>query len=290
MFLPTINYIPFYQPLFKNCNQKTIPIFGAVVNRGETSVHQNIEASSHYHRNQRLRTNHLQLVLQPVFIGQPPYQNPRNAPKNLLATSINMMTVEQTTNWIRTFGVHRGWCEAGLYASNFSKNKIRGSMLKHLNHEVLKFDIGMFNHLHRLNLLATIRQHFPSCNNRTVISEPTRLSYLREKYKEKNHYERSADPFREERYTLRHLLPDNYETGMDLSAVQNSNKSASINSCSDIEYGDSKCSHPSRVRELLFDDKLADREESTQYSKAQRYEYLCRTRGSYKVHVKLQWR
>jgi len=60
-------------------------------------------------------------------------------------------------------------------------------MINHLNHEILKFDMSMSNHLHRYHLLAAIRQLFPPCNHRAVIGEPTRLSDLRERYIKYDH-------------------------------------------------------------------------------------------------------
>merc|ERR1719285_1350030 len=98
----------------------------------------------------------------------------------MTVTYVHMMTVEQTANWVWSCCAQRGWKEATVYATNFRKNSINGGMLKHLNHEILKFDMGMSNAIHRLELLAIIRQLFPS-HSREVLSEPTTLSALRER-------------------------------------------------------------------------------------------------------------
>jgi len=173
--MPTISYLPGYQPLIKNCNQKSIPNF-ALVNRGGALFH-----NSDCQLNMRLRTYHSQVAVQPVYMMQPLQHVPNIMGNKVTITYIHMLTVRQTASWIRTFAAHNGWHEAAAYAETFSKNNINGSMLKHLNHEILKFDMGMSNHLHRLYLLATLRQLFPSYNHRTVLSEPTRLSDLRKR-------------------------------------------------------------------------------------------------------------
>merc|ERR1719397_1118774 len=94
-------------------------------------------------------------------------------------TNVHLMTVEQTANWVMDYGAHRGWQEATAYAMSFRKNSINGRMLKYLNHEILKFDMDMPNDRHRRELLAIIRQLFPSNNRCNVLSEPTTLSGLR---------------------------------------------------------------------------------------------------------------
>jgi len=262
MNLPTINYLPVYQPLVKNCNQKIIQNF-VLVNRGGTSFHQNIQASPAYQQNLRWETGHLQVGLRPVNILQPYYQHAQKS-NMVTITHVHMMTVKQTANWIRTFGVHKGWNEAAAYAKIFSKNNIKGSMLKYLNHEILKFDMGMSNHLHRVCLLVTIRQLFPAWNYRKVVSEPTRLSDLGVRDIKYDHCQKtlaspmagSADPLTEKLCTLQCLLPDKDPSGMDISSVQNSNKSARVNSCSDMKYDESKCHVVAECEDKLQDGKI----------------------------------
>jgi len=287
MYLQPINYVPLYQPPIKNCNQKTIQTF-SVVYGGGTAFHPNIKASPGYYLNQGWTTDHRQVVLLPVYIVQ---QHPRDTPTNMLtSTHINMMSVEQTANWIRNFGVHRGWQEAGVYACTFSKNKIKGSTLKHLNHEILKFDIGMLNHFHRLNLLATIRQLFPSCNSHTVIREPTRLSDLLKRDIKYDHCQRLVDPLTEKFSTLPYLLPDKDDSGMDISSVQNSNKSASIYS-SDMECSESKCPRIRRIQESFYERNLQT--ENKILLSARKHMSRCEGRewGEHMVvYVTIHWR
>jgi len=78
-----------------------------LVNRGGKSFHQNIQASSGYQLNMRMKTDHRQVVHLPVYIVQPLYQHAQKR-KMVRNTQFHMMTVEQTANWIWTFGVHMG--------------------------------------------------------------------------------------------------------------------------------------------------------------------------------------
>lgn len=165
-----------------------------------------------------------------------------------------MMTVEQTATWVRNYGAHRGWQEATLYAMSFMRNGINGGMLKHLNHEILKFDMGMSNDLHRLELLAIIRQLLPSYNHCKVLSEPITLSALRERDTKWDHRRKSVlafpipgpcNPVEEISPTVQYLVPDRYKSlGMDLGSFQNrSTNSGSINSGSEMEVSQSKFPH-----------------------------------------------
>lgn len=177
-------------------------------------------------------------------------------------TNVHMMNVEQTANWVRTYGAHRGWQEATVYAMSFRKNSIYGRMLKHLNHEILKFELDMSNGIHRLEMLAIIRQLFPSNNHCKVVSEPTTLSGLRERDTNWDHRQKavSASPISEPSkpvedipWMVRCLVPDRYESlGMDLSSVQNKSTNLSsvqnkrtigTSSDSEMEVSESKFSH-----------------------------------------------
>lgn len=150
-------------------------------------------------------------------------------------------------------------------------------MLKYLNHEILKFDMCISNHLHRCCLLATIRQLFPS---RTIISEPTRLSDLRARDIKYNHYWKtyllpktgSADPLAEKPCTLPCLLADQDGLGMNLSSFQKNDKSGNLNSCSDMGWVDSKCPSYSRISKPHYGNKSRDREKNT----AQAHKHMSR--------------
>lgn len=102
-------------------------------------------------------------LFSPVQATFPPLHHPPSTPTNKVsATYAHMMTVEQTAGWILTLGSYKGWKEAGEYAERFRKNNISGWMLMHLNHEMLRFELGVSNSAHRLEVLTTIQQLFPS--------------------------------------------------------------------------------------------------------------------------------
>jgi len=127
-------------------------------------------------------TSSMRLVQQPVLPTFPPVHHPSNTPSIKVSfTYVHLMTVEQTSNWILTMGAFKGWKEASTYAENFRKNSITGMMLPRLNHELLKFELGMLDHSHRLELIATVRQLFPSYIElvpRVIPSTPSTLSGL----------------------------------------------------------------------------------------------------------------
>jgi len=127
-------------------------------------------------------TSSLRLVQQPVLHTFPPVHHPSNTPSIKVSfTYVHLMTVEQTSNWILTMGTFKGWKEAPTYAENFRKHSINGKMLPKLNHEMLKFELGIFDYTHRLELLATVRQLFPSHVElvpRVIPSTPSTLSGL----------------------------------------------------------------------------------------------------------------
>jgi len=129
-------------------------------------------------------TSSMRLVQQPVLPTFPPVHHPSNTPFIKVSfTYAHLMTVEQTYNWIRTLGAFRGWKEAPTYAENFRKNSITGKMLPRLNHELLKFELGILDYTHRLELIATVRQLFPSYVElvpRVIPSTPSTLSGMLE--------------------------------------------------------------------------------------------------------------
>lgn len=73
---------------------------------------------------------------------------------------VDQMTVEQTANWVRTFGTFQGWSEAEEYAQQFKKNSISGLSLFPLTHELLEVNLGVKNYNHRMQLLNTIQWLF----------------------------------------------------------------------------------------------------------------------------------
>jgi len=129
-------------------------------------------------------TSSVRLVQQPVLATFPPVHHPLNTPSIKVSfTYVDLMTVEQTSNWILTMGAFSGWKEAPIYAENFRKNGITGKMLPRLNHELLKFELGILDYTHRLQLLATVRQLFPSYIElvpRVIPSTPSTLSGMLE--------------------------------------------------------------------------------------------------------------
>jgi len=123
-------------------------------------------------------------VQMPVLMLVPPVHHPLNTPKNKVAvTYVHLMTVEQTANWLWTLGTFKGWKEVQTYVANFKKHSITGAMLGRLNHELLKFELGILDSAHRIELLATIRQLFPSFTPRTASvsqSAPSMMSGMLE--------------------------------------------------------------------------------------------------------------
>jgi len=119
------------------------------------------------------------VVFQPVYVMQSPYPQVFNtANKVVPCNGIQAMTVEQTASLIRGLCLHLGWRETKEYVMSFRENNIDGSLLMYLNHEILRFDMGICNHFHRIDLLAVIRQLFPLYLNRGF-NEPVRLSDIR---------------------------------------------------------------------------------------------------------------
>jgi len=152
----------------------------------------NLQFSSGYHQNLQASAHHGQKLLQPVWILPLPYYHLQRTPNNMMIASyVRMMNVEQTANWVRSCCAHRGWQEATVYATSFRKNSINGEMLQHLNHEILKFDMGISNARHRLQLLAIIQQLFPSYSHK-VFCQPTTLSALRKRNTKWNHRQKAV--------------------------------------------------------------------------------------------------
>jgi len=173
-----LNYQQFCQPPTETYPQQLIK---NVDSEARCTWQQNTNVNSGYPSNLQLVGVHWRVLRQPVGIVQQAYDHPLNIPNNMVAGSfVHMMTVEQTANWIWTFSVNNGWDEALAYATSFRRNCVNGEMLRILNHEILKFDIGMSNHTHRLVLMTVIQKLFPLLNNHQGISKPTRLSDVRQ--------------------------------------------------------------------------------------------------------------
>jgi len=74
---------------------------------------------------------------------------------------VKQMNEEQTGNWVRTYGMSKGWKEADTYAKSFRDNSITGNSLEDLNSKLLEEQLGMSDSGHRMELLSTIRSLFP---------------------------------------------------------------------------------------------------------------------------------
>jgi len=70
---------------------------------------------------------------------------------------VDLMTVEQTAEWIWTVGHVCGWDEADQYAESFQKNNIWGWLLQKLTVDCLKSDLGINKFGHRLMIMSAIR-------------------------------------------------------------------------------------------------------------------------------------
>jgi len=170
------------------------------------------------------------------------------------STNANLMTVEQTADWIKALCANRGWQGADAYALSFKKNGVRGCILMRLNHEILKFDLDIPNHNHRLFILSVIRILFPFLDYRDVISAPTRLSHLLEDDKNINSRNISLMPGPLNSTQRNHdvlLYPAQLSGGstcIGLRSVQNHetnhgirNKKSGMEYCSAIKVGESTC-------------------------------------------------
>jgi len=96
------------------------------------------------------------------FNSSDEFQTSTPSSKSIKTLSLaDLMTVEQTAKWIWKFGRISGWDEADLYAESFDRNHIRGRHLPELTLDSLKFDLGIMNYQHRLEILSAInRMHY----------------------------------------------------------------------------------------------------------------------------------
>jgi len=69
-------------------------------------------------------------------------------------TRVDLMNVDQTENWVRTFANHRGWENGDDYAKSFKEEKINGLELQYLTHNILE-GLGIKSLEHRQEILST---------------------------------------------------------------------------------------------------------------------------------------
>jgi len=225
-----VNYLPLFCSHIENYCQKFTPNVAAESPGVAcySTRQQNLQVNIGHVQKLLVGTYPNHVLLRPVSILQQTYPYQLVANNSMVnVTYANMMTVEQTADWIKALCVQRGWWEADAYALSFKKNRIKGCMLMHLNHEILNFDVGMPNHKHRLYILTVIRHFFPSFHH-DVTSAPTRLSHLRGDAKQKNTTETSLmpglpNPAQVKQSTLLHpAAPRGGTVFMDLRYIQNS--------------------------------------------------------------------
>jgi len=99
------------------------------------------------------------------------------SPNQLISvTCADLMTIEQTANWIWTYGFYKGWAEAETYATSFRKNSITGRLLPQLTNENLESSLGIIKSDHRTEVLSTIRFLFPNIAVNSNHCSPKRRS------------------------------------------------------------------------------------------------------------------
>jgi len=104
----------------------------------------------------------------------PPSYHPSGA--SFAVTSVEQMTVDQTANWIKTFGRYHGWAQTELYAESFKNQSITGAVLKELTPEMLEFSLGMINQRCQQELLSAIQRLYPN----TRVQRGPKLPYFTE--------------------------------------------------------------------------------------------------------------
>jgi len=174
-----VHVVPFVCSQIENNCQQTTPNSAVMVPGVYCyDFHQKVQVHSG-HQQKLVRTDNNHVLLRPAWLLQQTLTYQWGISTSMVnVTYANMMTVEQTAEWIKALCANRGWQEADAYAQSFKKNNVRGCVLMRLNHEILKFDLDMPNHTHRRHILSVIRQLFPFLDYRDVISAPTRLSQL----------------------------------------------------------------------------------------------------------------
>jgi len=81
---------------------------------------------------------------------------------HLAPIRIDLFTVEQTAEWIRTFSLANGWPEASQYAQRFYQNGIVGHQLGKITLDSLKNDLGITKYGHRLAILSEVERVYPN--------------------------------------------------------------------------------------------------------------------------------
>jgi len=249
MNLQNMNYLPIFPRTTEIRNQHVFKVAPAS-RRVDCSQWQNPHLSNGCHQKLALGVDGHNLVFQPVLVVQPPYHQLWNMPNNVIRSNgTHMMTVDQSASWIRGLCLRWGWQETEEYVRSFRENYIDGSMLMYLNHEILRFDIGICNPLHRLDLLAVIRQFFPGFNLNRGLSEPTRLSDFRNlgiNYcngsKIATTRIQGSPSANDKPCFLKHPVSDKDDSlGMDSNSLHNSSlKSVSTKSDSNMEFSEGK--------------------------------------------------
>jgi len=174
-----VNYLPICYSYIENNFQQFLANTAAMGHGVCYNWHQNSKVNTGHQHELIVRTDNNHMVLRPVLLMQRTCTHQLGISNGKVnGTHANLMTLEQTAEWIKALCVNRGWQEADAYALNFKKNRISGCVLALLNHEILRFDLGVVNPWHRIYILDVIRQLFPSSNHQDVISAPTRLSHL----------------------------------------------------------------------------------------------------------------
>jgi len=215
--------------------------------------HQNVQVHPG-HQQKFVRTDINHVLPRPVWLLQQTLTYQWGISTSMVnVTYANLMTVEQTAEWIKALCANSGWQEADAYAWSFKKNNVRGCVLMRLNHEILKFDLDMPNHTHRRHILSVIRQLFPFLDYRDIISAPTRLSQLLGDDKNINTRNISLMPglpnFSQGNHGVLYPAPiSGGSTRIESRAVQNKvikpeirNKEPSREYDSPIKVGESKC-------------------------------------------------
>jgi len=100
-------------------------------------------------------------VIQPCISTDaisPPRHHPPNVPVSICR--VDLMTIEQTGNWISTLGRFRGWKEAYTYGQNFKEQSITGSSLSQITPKMLEETLGISDQSHRVEIFITIQNLF----------------------------------------------------------------------------------------------------------------------------------
>jgi len=253
--LQNMNYLPIFPRATEIRKQHVLKVAPKSTTVDYTQW-QKAHLGSGFHQQLAVDAGGRNVVFQPACVVQSPYYPVWSSPsKRLACNGMHIMTVDQTANWIRGVCLRWGWRQTEGYVTSFRVNKINGIMLTHLNHEILRFDMGIRNHFHRVNLLAVIRHFSPRLTVSRGLNEPKRLSELRNMdIKFANIPQTTAtrmdgSPSTYGKFFLKRPESDKDDSlRMDSNSLQNiSLKSVSTKSDSDMECSEGK-SKRSRTR------------------------------------------